>query len=63
MGKPKPRNTTDYSRGIYGVQLPLSSASATRQFLKVSDLACAKWGSPECASCPLQHWAAEPTPW
>ena len=63
MAKPKPRSTTNCVGGLYAEQLPLSSVSATRDFLKVCDLACEKWGSPECVTCPLQDWTGSRTPW
>ena len=59
----KRRNVTDYSAGLYGQQLPLSRVSATRDFLKVSPVACKHWGSMECLTCPLQDWSGEKTPW
>ena len=59
----KPKNVTDYTKGLYGQQLPLSSASATRGFLKVSPVAWKHWGSMECLTCPLQDWSGEKTPW
>lgn len=63
MSRAKPRNVTNYMGGLYAEQLPLSSVSATRDFLKVSDLACDKWGTAECLTCPLQEWTGSRTPW
>jgi hypothetical protein len=63
LSNSKAPNITDYSRGLYGEQLPLSGVGTTRALLKISESACKDWGSTKCATCPLQDWAGSRTPW